>query len=79
MDDASVGDGERPTKAVSLQVADHRREIGRKLVPGSRTAAAYGKTADRIDAGAQIDRRRRDAAAFDEGRELTDGVPRRRT
>ena len=50
----------------------------RKLLPGPRPAAGSRIAADRIDAGAQIDLCRRNAAAFDQRREIADHVPRRR-
>ena len=56
MDDAAIGDGERTAEAGSGQLADHRGETWRKLVPGPRPAAGRGKATNRIDAGAQINR-----------------------
>ena len=78
MDDAAIGDGERPAEAGSGKLADHRGKIRRKLFPAPRPAAGSGIAADRIDAGAQIDLCRRNAAAFDQRREIADHVPRRR-
>ena len=78
MDDAAIGDGERTAEAGGGKLADHRGKGWRKFFPASRPAAGNGKAADRIDAGAQIDLCRRDAAAFDQRGEIADHVPRRR-
>ncbi len=56
MDDAAVGDRERPAKAVARKFADHGGESGRHLIPISRALARGGKAADRIDAETQIER-----------------------
>ena len=77
VDDASVGDRERTVEAGSGELADQRGEVWRELVPGPRPAAGRGKAADRIEAEAEIDRCRRDAAAFDQRGEIADHVPRR--
>ena len=64
MDDAAIGDGERTAETGRGKLADHRGKIRRKFFPAPRPAAGSGKAADRIDAGAQIDLCRRDAAAL---------------
>ena len=49
-----------------------------KLAPGPRARAGGGKAADRIDAGAQVDRGRRNFPAFHQRGEMLHGGARRR-
>ena len=56
MDDAAIGDGERPRKPAPASSPTIAAKRWRKLVPSfTRPAAGSGEAADRIDAGAQID------------------------
>ena len=59
MDDAPVGGREAAAEALACQLAYHAGEAARQLGPGHGAGARSGEAADRIDAGAQLDRRRR--------------------
>ncbi len=74
VNDAAVGDGEWPAKSCAREFGDEARKCPGKTAPRLRVAAGHRKAADRIEADAHIDRRRRDAAAFHQRGEVADDV-----
>ena len=78
VNDAPVGDRERPAKSLFGKIADGGREDFRQLAPRHRRCARRGEAADRIDAGAHVDGGRRELARFHQRREMLHGGARRR-
>ena len=78
VDHAAVGGREWPAKSLRRQIGNDGVEDRRERVPGQRAAAGHGRGADRIEAEADVGRRRVDAAMFDQGGDQRAGVLRLR-
>src|SRR6202047_3737423 len=79
VDDTPICDRKWPAKAVGCQFGNCGGESGRQILPGLWAAAGGGKAANRIEAKAQIDRRRVDAAMLDQRSEGAHPAPGSRT
>ena len=73
---SATANGPRNPAPASLPIA--AAKSARHLVPGSRASAGCGKTPNRIEAGAQIDRSGGDALACDEFRQVASDASRLR-